>query len=1082
MAALYRIGDYELGQTNNIYLTKDSVSITPAIIVNAMDVANREGMDVVEQKFGNKVITVSGLVYDNDKSSLESRLATFKKNLIVQDEYFYFTYNGKTMKYSVYTTSLTVKDEYTENVKEFTVEFTAYDPPFALEDSSTNAKTATITSQIYNDNVTIEGTAEAKPVIKFTFTNADSLTGIEFINRTNGSRIEIDTSFVNGDVLKIDADALEVKLNGDDQAYSGMIPEFDEGNNDIVVNAYTSGGIVLSQYNTLWNKKYTVYGANKKVAQSFQVGSNAIVPRVDLIIEKVGNPTTDVTVRIETDSSAKPSGTLVTNATTTISKDSIKDVPTFISALFSVLPSISATTTYHIVVSTSGGDSDNYYKVAYNDSSNYASGQVSRMTDGSTWVSKATYDLAFKVFITTIDVNNQDIDNSYSENFSATTKRDAPNTTADWNTTLGWLKLAIANAMSFGSSSNFYASSNSNRSYYVAYDSYNHRVVATYSIVYASGPNYINEVRCVVGTVSGTSISWGSPVVVDTNTYGYSSFLLDPSCICFDSYNNKIVLFWRNIASGYKLRSAVGTVSGSSISFGSTVDVHSDANWIFWDATCNFDSTNNKVAVFYSSSYSGSYKLQSKVGTVSGSSISFGSVVDITTNNATPSKSVYTSSSKSVLFFRDATASKLKSVVGTISGTSISFGTIYDVTSYNASGGMVTYDTANSKLVYAYYDITDSYKLKTRSGSISGTVISFGTEATFFTGTSGAYLSGICFDTNYSKIILASKDKDNSDGYIFVGYVSGTDVIFGSQSTFYSAADVSYYDVCFDNYTNQEIVIFQDNSSKYGKAKVGYLSLDTVNNVGRSIDLATVNFGVIAGKISKTDSTPTGTSISYSLSNDGGSSFESIDIDIWKVFSTLISTNKNIRFKAELSGTTLLTPYVDTLITYYKLGGILNTTNMRMRQSFKPGFSGNLARINLWLMKKGSPGNLTVELYANSGGNPTGAALASQVISSSDISSSFPNKVTCNFDTPYSVTSGTTYHIVIKGASVDSSNLYCWTVMPGNLYANGDAGYSSDGGSSWSTEANYDFSFEVYSSSLAFSISMLIDYVKRWLL
>jgi hypothetical protein len=93
--------------------------------------------------------------------------------------------------------------------------------------------------------------------------------------------------------------------------------------------------------------------------------------------------------------------------------------------------------------------------------------------------------------------------------------------------------------------------------YGAVYDTLNDKVVIAYlqDTVTPLG-------RCVVGTVSGTSTSWGTPVDFNAAEVGD----LDAA---FDSNANKVVIAYRDTASTSDGTIVVGTVSGTSMSFGS---------------------------------------------------------------------------------------------------------------------------------------------------------------------------------------------------------------------------------------------------------------------------------------------------------------------------------------------------------------------------------------------------------------------------------------------------------------------------------------------------------------------------------
>jgi hypothetical protein len=128
--------------------------------------------------------------------------------------------------------------------------------------------------------------------------------------------------------------------------------------------------------------------------------------------------------------------------------------------------------------------------------------------------------------------------------------------------------------------------------------------------------------RAVVGTVSGTSISFGSE-------YAFNSGNTAQTSSTFDSNSNKVVIAYRDQGNSNKGTGIVGTVSGTSISFGSAVVFNTGSTALL---TSTFDSNLDKVIIAYTD-YDNSNDGTAVVGTVSGTSISFGSEIVFSTGN-----------------------------------------------------------------------------------------------------------------------------------------------------------------------------------------------------------------------------------------------------------------------------------------------------------------------------------------------------------------------------------------------------------------------------------------------------------------
>lgn len=167
------------------------------------------------------------------------------------------------------------------------------------------------------------------------------------------------------------------------------------GDNLIVEESFTTFVHVSLGVQTLGNSS----GYRDKVAQSFKIGtSQTDIKAIEMYFGRAGTPG-DITVRIETDSSGDPSGTLAhANLTTTITEASV-GVPAWVRATFSSVGSLTSGTTYWIVLSLAsdpGGPVDVYSPWGDN-TDNYADGNFTSHTDGGAWATGTLNDAAFKI-------------------------------------------------------------------------------------------------------------------------------------------------------------------------------------------------------------------------------------------------------------------------------------------------------------------------------------------------------------------------------------------------------------------------------------------------------------------------------------------------------------------------------------------------------------------------------------------------------------------------------------------------------------------------------------------------------------
>ena len=370
-----------------------------------------------------------------------------------------------------------------------------------------------------------------------------------------------------------------------------------------------------------------------------------------------------------------------------------------------------------------------------------------------------------------------------------------------------------------------------------AYDSSNNKVV----IAYKDRGNS-DYGTAIVGTVSGTSISFGSEVVFSTAT-------TDSIGIAFDSSNNKVVIVYKDTTASNAV-AIVGTVSGTSISFGSPTTYDSgngNSNGVA------YDSNAQKLVVVYQAISNSNYAT-AIVGTVSGTSISFGSSVVYESASSSSTDVTYDSDSQKVICTcRDAgNSNKGTAIVGTVSGTSISFGSPAVFSTGGASAGKVAYDATAQKVVVVYRDEANSYSGAANVGTVSGTSISFGATVNF-TNSVGADYPEVEYDPSGGGVVVTYTDGGNGDiGKTLFGTVSGTSISFTDAITYESSATYFTGSV-YDANAQKMVAISKDGgNSNYGTAAVlttsASLTTGSTYYVQDDGSLSTTSSSVTAGK------------------------------------------------------------------------------------------------------------------------------------------------------------------------------------------------------------------------------------------
>jgi len=391
----------------------------------------------------------------------------------------------------------------------------------------------------------------------------------------------------------------------------------------------------------------------------------------------------------------------------------------------------------------------------------------------------------------------------------------------------GTVSVIVGSADSIGSEATFSATAIQKPS--ATFDTANNKVV----VAYIGNSNYATV---VVGTVSGTSISFGSAVIAESSSS-------EDTTVVFDSSNNKVILTYR---AGNNGKSVVGTVSGTSISFGTKATFQSSGVEY---VNSVFDSNSNKFVAIWSNDNS-SKAGTAAVGTVSGTSISFGSAAVFKSSGIFATSPAFDSTNNKIVIAYGI-SNIIEAVVGTVSGTSISFGTPVS-SSVGGTYRKLAMNDSTGQGVIGYRTNVSPYDGKAISITVSGTSVSFGTGTQFTTDILA--VDSVVFDSSRNKFfIIYGAD-------IYPVTLNGTDVSFGSSFEI-SSENIDQIVAALDN--NDKLVLAYRNltDSQAGQSLVftpASTNLTSENYIGMSTggavadgDNATVD---IVGAVNKEQS------------------------------------------------------------------------------------------------------------------------------------------------------------------------------------------------------------------------------------
>ena len=347
-------------------------------------------------------------------------------------------------------------------------------------------------------------------------------------------------------------------------------------------------------------------------------------------------------------------------------------------------------------------------------------------------------------------------------------------------------------------------------------------------VAYTDGGD-ANKGKAVVGTISGSSISFGTPVEFGP-TYSYCA-----GCVIDPQGSGSVIILYRKVSNPDSLIARAGTTANGStnISFGSTKTITNN--------TTSFESMGNdmsrlKTIIAYRDEGDGNKGKVVVLAVSGGTTLTTGTTINFTSNGIfnTSIAWVIGSTGKNVLAYRHSDNSNygtavVVSITSAAAGNAISVGTpvvFNSATTLLPSVSSVDQAVGNDfTVVIAYADGgNNNYGTAivgyVAAASGTGTVISFPSSEVVFTSSAVDNIVSVTDTVSYQNVI-AYKDVGNSNyGTFLSGTVTGTSISFTSPTVF-SSATSTYNSLVFEPQANKTVISYQDpNNSNYGKSVV----------------------------------------------------------------------------------------------------------------------------------------------------------------------------------------------------------------------------------------------------------------------
>ena len=218
------------------------------------NIARREGISLLNTEFGEKEVTIEGVVITDEAVDLQGTLDGAKKAL-TKEEGDLIVESGRTWKATV--SNVVIPDEhYSLSKAPFQVTFVCSNP-FAEGTLATAIQNVPSGFYTFSGGITISGTMFARPIVTFippVTTGNTNIQSFVFNHTPSGQEITISGFGTGGldydDTIVVNMDTLASLVGGEATNLTGAFPRWEPGTNNytVTVSGYHVGGTVQITY------------------------------------------------------------------------------------------------------------------------------------------------------------------------------------------------------------------------------------------------------------------------------------------------------------------------------------------------------------------------------------------------------------------------------------------------------------------------------------------------------------------------------------------------------------------------------------------------------------------------------------------------------------------------------------------------------------------------------------------------------------------------------------------------------------------------------------------------------------------
>lgn len=226
-------GSFDM-QADGVTVTATDVYSAPPNEIQAVELAERDGALIVQQRYQSKRFTVEGHIQKDTVSELESALDAFKTAMSIKNQAFDIDYAGGLRRYLASAENIIISRA-APTTAGFSVEFLSPDGMGWDTNSTELLEPANVSNSSQSYAITVEGSYLAEPLITVTLSSVTGATSktVTISNGVTLRGLSITRTWANGDAIEIDSMNKTVYVNDIATDFLGQFPTWATGDGTI---------------------------------------------------------------------------------------------------------------------------------------------------------------------------------------------------------------------------------------------------------------------------------------------------------------------------------------------------------------------------------------------------------------------------------------------------------------------------------------------------------------------------------------------------------------------------------------------------------------------------------------------------------------------------------------------------------------------------------------------------------------------------------------------------------------------------------------------------------------------------------